>query len=96
MTIDPKDPMDEDVFGWDFSAKLLNGDELDPANQPTIWSEPGGISVVGTPTVDTSAGSIYAKLSGGVSGTVYLVACSVTTANAEKYTRRLSFLVKPL
>jgi hypothetical protein len=96
MTIDPKDPTDEDVFGWDFTAKLLNGDQLDPNNQPTIWSEPAGITVVDTPTVDVSGGSVYAKLGEGIPGTIYNVACTVITANDEKYTRRLSFLVKPL
>ncbi len=95
MTIDPKDPSDADVFGWDFTAKLLNGDTLTTGNTPTIWSEPVGIRVVGSPTVDTVRGSIYAKLDGGIAGTIYNVACTVVTANAETFTRRLSVLVTP-
>jgi hypothetical protein len=95
LDLDPKDPTDDDVFGWDFSAKLINGDVLNPANTPTIWSEPVGITVVGSPTTDSNAGSVYAKLSGGIAGTIYKVACTVVTANSETYTRRLEFLVTP-
>jgi len=74
LYFDPKDPVDQATFNFNWSAWINGSDPVLTVN--SVSASPSGLTI-GTPSLNSNIVSVI--LSGGTAGINYTVSCQVTT-----------------
>ena len=84
----PKDPTATLDYTWDWSAWLTGSDTIASVS----WTIPSGLTKTNSTNTATTA-TVW--VSGGATGTAYVVECEITTTQGRITSRAIQLVVNP-